>query len=90
MLDVARRAVWPDDGFVLTRLIPLRGALLGAGHVLRAGVPEACWGPVAIPPPAWWLARVVAALGEPVRDATGPSVACPPLAIAWGRGSRPR
>jgi len=86
VLEVTRRAAWPDDGFVLTRLIPLRGVLLGAGHLLQAGAPAERWGPVAIPPPGWWFAHVVAALGDPVGDATGPPVACPPLAIAWGRG----
>lgn len=89
-LEVARRAAWPDDGFVLTRLIPLRGALLGAGHLLRAGVAAARWGPAAIPPPDWWLAHIVAALGDAVGDATGPPVACPPLSIAWRRRSGSR
>jgi hypothetical protein len=89
-LEVARRAAWPDDGLVLTRIVPLRGALLGAGCLRRGGAPVAGWGPVPIPPPAWWLARIVAALGEPVADATGPPVACPPLRIAWGRRSPPR
>jgi hypothetical protein len=84
-LEVADRAAWPDDGLVLTRLVPLRGVLLGAGHLRHDRAPVAGWGPVPIPPPAWWLARIVAALGEPVADATGPPVACPPLLIAWGR-----
>ncbi len=89
-LEAARRAAWPTEGFVLTRLLPLRGALLGAGHLLQGGVRVARWGPVGIPPPGWWLFRIAAALGAPVRDATGPPVACPPLAIAWGRGCGPR
>lgn len=89
-LEIERQVPWPAEGFVLTRLLPLRGALLGAGHLLRGGVPAARWGPVAIPPPAWWLSRIGAALGDPVRDASGPPVACPPLAITWGRGGGPR
>jgi hypothetical protein len=90
VLGVERRAPWPDEGFVLTRLVPLRGALLGAGHLLRGARAVARWGPAAIPPPAWWLARIAAALGEPVADATGPPIACPPLLIAWGRRGGPR
>jgi hypothetical protein len=89
-LEVARRAAWPDDGLELMRIVPLRGVLLGAGCLRRGGAPVAGWGPVPIPPPAWWLARIVAALGEPVADATGPPVACPPLLIAWGRRGPPR
>lgn len=89
-LEVAHRAAWPDDGLVLTRLVPLRGVLLGAGHLRHDGVPVAGWGPIPIPPPVWWLARIVAALGEPVADATGPPVACPPLLIVWGRRSPSR
>jgi hypothetical protein len=84
-LEVERFESWPEDGLVLTRLIPLRSFLLGAGQLRRRGIPVARWGPVVIPPPAWWLARVAAALGAPVDDATGPPVVCPPLRIDWGR-----
>jgi len=89
-LEVARRTPWPEDGFVLTRLVPLRSVLVGAGHLRRGGTPVARWGPVVIPSPAWWLARIEAALGDPVDDATGPPVACPPLQIDWGRELGPR
>lgn len=89
-LEIGFRAAWPADGFVLTRLLPLRGVLLGAGHLLRGGVAVARWGPVAIPPPGWWLTHLAAALGDPVPDATGPPVGCPPVLVAWGRAAGPR
>ncbi len=90
VLEVARREPWPEDAFVLTRLVPLRGVLLAAGHRRRRGNRVDGWGPAPIPSPMWWLARVDAALGEPVADATGPPVACPPLLIAWGRSGARR
>lgn len=87
LLEVAGTSEpWPAAGPVLTRILPLRGGLFGAGHLRRGGRAVARWGPVPIPPPGWFLARVAAPLGVAVRDVTGAPVACPPLAVRWGAG----
>jgi len=81
---------WPAEGHVLTRILPLRSHLLGAGHLLRRGRPVARWGPIGILPPHWFLARVAASIGPAVRDATGAPVSCPALVVRWGPHSGAR
>lgn len=81
VLDAGPPQPWPDDAVVLTRVIPLHGDVLVAGHVRRAGRAVVRLGPAPAPPPGWWLARVAAALDHPVADASGLPVAVPALLV---------
>lgn len=78
---IAPSAAWPRDALVITSVIGMGPGLFGAGFRMRDARPVERFDPVPIPPAAWWLSRVAAALGPPVEDATGLPCAVPPLLI---------
>lgn len=77
--------IWfPDLGreaWVLTRAWPQGEVVLGAGIRLRKGEVVGYWGPVPLPPPAWWLRRIETLLGPPVPDGTGFPVVVPAAGV---------
>lgn len=72
---------WPSEGWVITRALFLRSALLVSGHRRAGGSSVARWGPKLGLAPAWWLSRVGSALPDAAPDATGWPVVVPPFCL---------
>ena len=79
-LDAARTEA-PASAIVVTRVQILGGRVLASGHLTERGRRTACFGPIGVPPPAWWLSGICGAVGEAVPDATGLPVCVPPVLI---------